>query len=121
MTTHIAASTGAWHDQVKQVTDCPVRLERMPESPLGVNHVRILTPDPLPFEVSGPLQLGHDALHRALSDAHCKGNFTQRLLPITRQADQNVGMIGEKIPVRGGCLRHDFTYSACINAVNHES
>lgn len=71
-----------------------------------MNNVAILAPHPLTFQIAGPLQFRYDALHRPLRNPHREGHFTQRLLRISGQTNQNMSVICKKIPVGRNCLRH---------------
>jgi predicted class III extradiol MEMO1 family dioxygenase len=72
----------------------------MAQPTLGVDHIVVLTPDPLALQIPGMLKLGNNTLDCPLGDADCDCNLTQGLLRISGKANHDMGMIGEKIPLR---------------------
>lgn len=106
MTTRIYPLANTRHDDIEQIAYRPVRFQRVSQLPFGMNNVIILAPDPLPLQITGPFQLRDDPLHRALGNPDRQSHFTQRLLRISSQTNQNMSMIRKKIPVGCANLRH---------------
>lgn len=87
----VLARTG--HDDVEQIPYGAVRFQRVPEPPLGVDHVAILPSDPFALQIPRRLQLGNDPLDRTLRNAHRNGHFAEGLLRLAGEANQYMRVI----------------------------
>ncbi len=73
----------------------------MPELSLRMDHIVVLPTDTLTFDITGILQLSYDALHRPFRDPDCQRYLAQGLGRVSRQTNQYMRVICEKIPVCG--------------------
>ena len=98
MPAYIEASASPRHHQIEQIADAAVRLQRVPQPPLRMDHITILPPNPFSFQISRLFEFCDDPLHRSLRDTDGQSHLTKRLFGITGQANQYMCMIGQKIP-----------------------
>lgn len=71
-------------------------LDRVAEFSLSKNALAILSSDFFSLQAAGHFQVGDDRLHGPFGDPHSLCDFTQHHLPIARQQDHHMGMIGEE-------------------------
>ncbi len=73
-------------------------LERMPQRKIGVNHVVVSPADPLPRHVSRVDEFVDDPLRRPFGNTDQIGEVAQPHVLVALDAEQDVGMVGEKGP-----------------------
>jgi hypothetical protein len=75
---------------------------RMAERSIRVQFVMISAALALAREVASFFQIGDDALHGPFGDPNPGCDFTQSNLRLLRDANQNVGVIAQKRPLKIG-------------------
>ncbi len=89
---------------------------RVAERSIRVQLVMIAAALALAREVASFVEIGDDALHGPLGDPDSGCDFTQSNLRLLRDANQNVGVIAQKRPVKFGRVATQFTYHALTPA-----
>ena len=89
-------------DQIKEQAYVAVRGYRVAERSIRVQLVMIAAALALAREVACFFEIGDDALHGPLGDPDSGCDFTQSNLRLLRDANQNVGVIAQKRPVKVG-------------------
>ena len=72
----------------------------MPQRLLQHQSVFVPTPVPLALQISGVLELSDDPLDRSFRDADKNGDVAKYDVRVASKANQNVGVVGEKCPIR---------------------
>jgi len=93
-----------------------VRDNRVAERSIRVQLVMIAAALALAREVASFFEIGDDALHGPLGDPDSGCDFTQSNLRLLRDANQNVGVIAQKHPVKVGRVPTQFIYLALTPA-----
>ena len=75
-------------------------IQGVPQRTVRVEPVGVAPPDPLPGQVPLLLKLTDDALRRTLGHPHQARDVPQQNLRVGCHAQQNMGVIGEKGPLR---------------------
>lgn len=75
-------------------------LDRMAEREIVPNFVPIPATLPDPFDVPAPFQIGNDPLDGALGDADHARDIAHPHLGLLRDAQEDMGVVGEKRPGR---------------------
>ena len=89
---------------------------RVAERSIRVQLVMIAAALALAREVASFFEIGDDALHSPLGDPDSDCDFTQSNLRLLRDANQNVGVIAQKHPVKVGRVPTQFIYLALTPA-----
>lgn len=89
-------------DHMKEQAYVAVRGYRVAERSIRVQLVTIAAALALAREVTCFFEIGDDALHGPLGDPNSGCDFTQSNLRLLRDANQNVGVIAQKCPVKVG-------------------
>ncbi len=89
-------------DEVEEHAHLAVRLDRMRQRAVQVHLVAIPPPLARAREVTSFFEIGDDALHGPLGDPDSGCDFMQSNLRLLRDANQNVGVIAQKRPVKVG-------------------
>ena len=116
-------------DGVEQVTDACVAFDGVAEPACGVDLVGVASADAMAGEHAGLFEVLHDLLHGAFGDADLLGDVPEPGIGITRQADEDVGVVGEVGPLglgggRIGSLwafreRHGCFVTSCLYRESH--
>ena len=76
-------------------------LYRMPQWELSVNAVNVAAADSFAFENPAGFQFRNDFLHGTFGNANGSHHVSQPHFRVLREAQKDVGVIGEKRPTRG--------------------
>jgi hypothetical protein len=87
-------------DQIKEHAYVEVRGYRVAERSIRVQLVMIAAALALAREVASFFEIGDDTLHGSLGDPDSGCDFTQPNLRLLCDANQNVGVIAQKRPVK---------------------
>jgi hypothetical protein len=71
-----------------------VRLQIVPERGVRIDFVAIAATVPSAGDDGGAFEIGDDALHGPFGDADALRHFTQSVVVLSGQAQQNMGVIG---------------------------
>jgi hypothetical protein len=77
----------------------------MAKGSLGVHAVMVPTADPLALQEPFLLELHHDALRGPLGDPDPFGDVAEPHIGLGGDAQEHVGMVGEKGPIGCGAFR----------------
>ncbi len=93
--------SGRGVDEAEEFADGVGLFDGVAQRPLGVDFVHVPPAHALPGDVAGLYQVAHDALGGSLGDAHPLGDFAQAYARVTRDAEQDVAVVGEEGPIGG--------------------
>jgi hypothetical protein len=85
---------------LEQLPDPPLGDERMAKGQLRLDLVDVSPPASLAMHIPLVDELGEDPVSASLGDPHSGGDVSQADARIARDADQDMGMPGEEVPVR---------------------
>lgn len=88
-------------DQADEITDAAMGFDGVSESLSGADAIAILPPDFFSLKKAFRFQISDDALHGPFSNANLGRDFSQDQGRVTREQDQDVGIVGEERPTVG--------------------
>ena len=74
---------------------------------LGVDLILVAAPDALTSDVAGGAELGDDPVRGALGDPHLVADLAYAHSRVIRDADQNLGVVGQELPAWNSRPRHE--------------
>jgi hypothetical protein len=86
-------------EHTEDLTDSVLALERMSQRKVGVKLIAVSSPVAVAVKIAGVNEVGDDPLGGALGDPDACGDVTKPNAGVTGNADQHVGVVGEKRPV----------------------
>lgn len=94
-------------EDLDQVSDVLVAGDWIVDREVGVDRVPVATPVPFSRDVPRGGQLDDDPMRSPLGDPHPVTNLSQANAGVVGDADQHLGVIGQKRPARCSVVRHD--------------
>ena len=88
----------ARENHLQQVLNGPVSLQGMPERLRPGDVIAVAPPLAFPPQDARVFEFPHDPLHGPLGDADRHRDFTEGDVRLARQADQDMGVVGQKGP-----------------------
>jgi hypothetical protein len=85
-------------NETNEAFDFAVGLHRMAQRQVTENAVSVPPPVALAFQDAAGFELRDDFLHGAFGDSHLNSDVTESHFGISGQAEQDVGVVGEKRP-----------------------